>query len=247
MIKVDRLDDRTSATHSEFAPALDSSSMSSRPSFVIRHSSFVIRPRPAGFTLIEIVLVLTLLSLLAAAAVPGVRGLQEERAAREPVAALAKLAKETRLKAMRDKRPYQIAFTSKGFSATRYFSPYLQLAQLDEFIQRSELEAQQKAEAGVTEETDGEQGLNKDTTAAPAHPAFKDWMESHTLPEGTTYGVQFWHEVEPTAIEGDAVKLWVFQPTGSVAPLTVSITNGGHVFTAQFSALTADIVKETSE
>ncbi|MFZ4764745.1 MAG: prepilin-type N-terminal cleavage/methylation domain-containing protein [Roseimicrobium sp.] len=202
-------------------------------------------PRPSGFTLIEIVLVLTLLSLLAAAAVPSVRGLQEEQAAREPLAALAKLAKETRLKAMRDKRPYQIVFTSKGFTATRYLSPYLQLAQLDEFIQRTELEAQQKAEAGLTEEPAPPLG-NSTTTTAPPAPAFKDWTETYALPEGTACGVQLWHELEPLAIEGEMVRLWVFQPTGIVTPLAVSITHAGHTFTASFSALTADLVKETS-
>lgn len=192
-------------------------------------------------------LVLTILALLAAAAVPSVRGLQEEKAAREPVNALAKLAKATRLKAMQDKRPYQIAFTSRGFTATRYLSPYLQLAQLDEFIQRTELEAQQKAEAGITEESEeAETAGSTSTGTAPAQPAFKEWTESHSLPEDTTYGIQFWHEPEPTPVEGELVRLWVFQPTGIVAPLTVDMRHAGYVFTASFSALTADIVKETS-
>ena len=200
-----------------------------------------------GFTLIEVVLVLTILALLAAAAVPGVRGLQEEKAAREPIDTLAKLAKATRLKAMQDKRPYQIAFTSKGFSATRYFSPYLQLAQLDEFLQRSEIEAQQKAEAGVTEEVEqAEANEEAEKTGTVAPVVFKDWSENHPLPEGTSYSVQFWHEAEATPIEGDVVKLWVFQPTGIVAPLTVSLNYEGYVFAVSFSALTADIVKETS-
>lgn len=212
-------------------------------------SPFVADLRPglrAGFTLIEVVLVLTILALLAAAAVPSVRGLQEERAAREPINALAKLAKATRLKAMQDKRPYQIAFTSKGFTATRYLSPYLQLAQLDEFIQRTEIEAQQKAEAGITEESEAAENNAAAAGATPAQPVFKEWTESHALQEGTTYGVQFWHEVEATPIEGEVVRLWVFQPTGIVSPLTVSLTQSGYVFAASFSALTADIVKETS-
>lgn len=158
---------------------------------------------------------LTILALLAAAAVPGVRGLQEEKAAREPINALAKLAKATRLKAMQDKRPYQIAFTSKGFTATRYLSPYLQLAQLDEFLQQTELEAQQKAEAGITEEVEEAEAADEAAAGgAPPEPVFKEWTETHALPEGTTYGIQYWHESEPTAIEGELVRLWVFQPGG---------------------------------
>lgn len=199
--------------------------------------------------MIEIVLVLTILALLAAAAVPGVRGLQEEKLAREPMNGLAKLAKATRLKAMQDKRPYQIAFTSKGFTATRYLSPYLQLAQLDEFIQRTELEAQQKEEAGITgEQEEAEAAEDASTGAAPASTqvVFKEWTESLRLPEGTTYGIQYWHESQPTMIDGELVRLWVFQPTGIVSPLTVNLNHSGYVFTARFSALTADIVKETS-
>jgi len=206
-----------------------------------------------GFTLIEIVLVLTILALLAAASVPSIQGYQEEKAAREPVLALAKLAKEARLRAMQDKRPYQIAFTSKGFTATRYLSPYLQLAQLDEFIQRTEVEAQQKAEAGITEDLEeGGAAISNQAafgTAAPGAPpvaAFKEWTETQPLPEGTTYGIQFWHEPEPTPIEGELVRLWVFQPTGIVSPLSVNLNHEGHVITVTFSALTADIVKETS-
>jgi hypothetical protein len=202
--------------------------------------------------------VLTIIALLTAAAIPSVRGYQEEKRAREPIAALAKLAKTTRLKAMQDKRPYQIAFTSKGFTATRYLSPYLQYAQLEEFIHQTEIEAEQKAEAGLTPEVEEElaarengsntagAGPNGAVPAMPAPPVFKEWVESHTLPEGTLYGIQYWHEAEATPIEGELVRLWVFQPTGIVSPLTVNLKHGGYVFTASFSALTADILKETS-
>jgi type II secretion system protein H len=209
-----------------------------------------------GFTLIELVLVLSIMALLTAAAVPSVRGLQAEKAAREPLNQLAQMAKAARLQAMKDKRPYQIAFTSKGFSATRYLSPYLQMAQLDEFIQQTEVEAKQKAEAGVTDESEdanaqaaANSGANPATNAnGSTMPvvAYKEWTQSYTLPEGLTYGIQYWHEAAPTALEGELVKLWVFQPTGIVSPLTVTLHHNGYVFSATFSALTADIVKESS-
>jgi prepilin-type N-terminal cleavage/methylation domain-containing protein len=210
----------------------------------------------SAFTLIEVVLVLTIIALLTAAAIPSVRGYQEEKVAREPIAALAMLAKATRLKAMQDKRPYQIAFTSKGFSATRYLSPYLQFAQLEEFIQQTAIVEQQKEEAGITEEVEAQMaakesgiagtGANGAVSSMPPPSVYKEWMESHTLPEGTTYGIQYWHESEPTAIDGELVRLWVFQPTGIVSPLTVTMRHAGYVFTVSFSALTADILKETS-
>lgn len=202
-----------------------------------------------GFTLLELVLVLTLLALLAAASIPSVYGLREAALAREPLTALAKLAKETRLRAMRDRRPYQIAFTSTGFKATRYISPYLQAAQIEEFIQRSAIETQQKEEAGLL--PNGNSPVVSTPTgageAAPAPaPVFKEWTESVALPEGMTVSVREWHESEPVPIAADAVKLWVFQPSGMVTPITVTLQLQEHLLTADFSALTADIVKETA-
>lgn len=215
-----------------------------------------------GFTLIELVLVLTLLALITAAAVPSIKGLQEETLAREPLNDLAKLAKQTRLRAMKEKRPYQIVFTTTGFTATRYLSPYLQAAELEEFLQKTEIEARQKAEAGLTakngdpaaeagQATAGSSFAGAPTSAGgaapPAAPAFQEWTEKHDLPEGMTYSVQFWYEPEPVPMEGTAVKLWVFQPTGLVSPLTVKMSYSAGAITASFSALTADIVKETNE
>lgn len=208
-----------------------------------------------GFTLLEIVIVLTLLAVLAAASIPSVRSLRDEQVAREPVTALAKMAKEARLHAMKDRRPYQIAFTTKGFAATRYLSPYLQLSQLDEFVQKAENDEQQREEAGMkdtppdSDQPNGNDDSNPPPPSAPGQPApppkgFKEWTQNYQLPEGTHCSVQYWHEQEPTAIEGDAVKLWVFQPTGLVTPLTVTIDRESASFSASFSGLTADIVKE---
>ena len=60
---------------------------------------------PPAFTLVEIVIALTIVAILTAAAIPSFRGLRDEQLAREPVAALVKLAKEARLKAIVEKRP----------------------------------------------------------------------------------------------------------------------------------------------
>jgi type II secretory pathway pseudopilin PulG len=204
-----------------------------------------------GFTLIEIVLVLTLLIVIIAASVPAVQGLKDEQIAREPVAALAAMAKETRLHAMSDKRPYQIAFTSRGFSATRYFSPYIQAAQLEEFMQKVQNDTAEREELGMSEE---EAQAIKDkkanpsgTASAPSDHPFKEWTQSYKLPENTHYSTQFWYETEPIQIEGEIVKLWVFQPSGIVAPLTVHLARESATFDASFNALTADIVKEVSD
>jgi hypothetical protein len=192
--------------------------------------------------------------MILGAAVPSVTGLMEDAEARKPLNDLARLAKETRLRAMKEKRPYQIAFTGTGYTATRYLSPYVQAAEIDEFIQRSELEAEQKLEAGVTQESGettesvvAQSSATGSQQSTPAAPAFKEWTEKHTLPEGMTCSIQYWYEPQALPLEGTAVRLWVFQPTGMVTPLTVTLNTSGGSYSAQFNALTADIVKETSQ
>lgn len=216
-----------------------------------RHSSFVIRHSHSGFTLIEIVLVLTLLIILVAAAVPAVQGLKNEQIAREPVAALANMAKEARLHAMTDKRPYQIAFTGRGFSATRYLSPYLQVAQLEEFLQKAQNDLDQREELHMSE-ADAQAISDKKTNAngsvaTPPERQFKEWTQNYKLPENTHYSTQFWYETDPTQIEGDIVKLWVFQPSGIVTPLTIHLARESATFDASFNALTADIEREITD
>ena len=88
-----------------------------RASFFSRHSAIRIR-QPRGFTLIEIIIALTIVAVLAAAAVPMLKGFQDERVAREPVAKLVQMARGVRMRAMTEKRPYQVAFHSRGFTAS---------------------------------------------------------------------------------------------------------------------------------
>ncbi len=196
---------------------------------------------------------LAILAVLAGAAVPSFIGLRQEKEARQPIEALAKLAKETRLRAMKEKRPYQIALTSTAFTATRYFSPYMQAAQLEELLQKAALEAEQKEEAGVTEANQPPvpppapvAGQEEGAQPPPPAPVFKEWSEKVTLPEGVTCSVKYWYEGAPVALENNAVRLWVFQPTGMVTPLTVTINYEQGQYSASFSALTADLVEEAS-
>ncbi|HEY2574298.1 MAG TPA: prepilin-type N-terminal cleavage/methylation domain-containing protein [Verrucomicrobiaceae bacterium] len=213
---------------------------------VTHHSSPITHHSPA-FTLIELVVVLTILAVMVAAAVPSFRGLQDEQVAREPVAALARLAKEARLHAIGEKRPYQIVFADGGFSATRYLSPYLQAAELDKFLQQVQIDTQNAdAQAQAQGDAPPPAPVSPDQVSAP-QAVFKEWTEHYTLPAGTTYTVQFWHEAEPTAIGGDLVKLWVFQPSGICEPVTVRFDHEKAAFEAGFNALTADLISEKSE
>lgn len=214
-------------------------------SFCIRHLA---TPRQRGFTLVEIVIALTIVVIITAAAIPSFRGFRDEQIAREPVTALVRMAKEARLRAMKEKRPYQIAFHMGGFTASRHFNPYLQLAELNEFIGSAEAGISGIRDDDVQDDPDSEVSSKRPSSAlpmAPPPPKLDNlWSESYTLPPNTLYTLQFWHEVQPTAIEGELVKLWVFQPTGICQPLSIDLIRDTATFHIEFSALTADITRE---
>jgi len=69
------------------------------------------------------VIALTIVAAMPAASVPTLRGLQNERIAREPIAELLRLGKDARLRAMKERKPYQVAITAQGFTASRDFDP----------------------------------------------------------------------------------------------------------------------------
>ncbi|MFO1482166.1 MAG: prepilin-type N-terminal cleavage/methylation domain-containing protein [Verrucomicrobiaceae bacterium] len=201
----------------------------------------------AAFTLVEIIIALTIVAVLAAAALPMLKGFRDERLAREPVAKLVQLAREARMRAMTEKRPYQVAFHSKGFTASRYFNPYLQLAQLQEFLEIGE---NPPAEQNTIEKNDLDNGgsLTKTTELPLAPPAPKydeHWSEKYEMPEDVKYALQYWYDAEPSYLEGDLIKLWVFQPSGVCQPLKIHIERDSATFDVEFGALTADIVKES--
>lgn len=216
--------------------------------FATQNSGFGFRASSAGFTLVEIVIALTIVVIITAGAIPSFRGFRDEQIAREPITALVRMAKEARLRAMQEKRPYQIAFHMGGFTASRHFNPYLQLAELNEFIAADEAGIQGLRDDDTQDDPDSEVNAGKPSTALPLAPPppklDNQWSESYTLPPNTTYTLQYWHEVQATAIEGELVKLWVFQPTGICQPIAIDLIRDTATFHLEFSALTADITRE---
>ena len=220
-----------------------------RQNICIRRSSFLIRHLRASavpaFTLVEMVIALTIVVLLGAATVAMIQGFRDERLAREPVAELVRLAKEARMRAMREKRPYQVAFHAAGFTASRYFNPYLQRSELTQFLES----AQTLIEQPDFDKTDIDSGGGPTNTTelplAPPRPKLDEhWSESYDAPPDMKFAIQFWYEDELLYLEGDTVKLWVFQPSGVCVPLTVHIERQSATFDVEFAALTADIVRE---
>ncbi len=221
-----------------------------RNAFGMRYTSLVHRRPPAssrGFTLVEIIVALTIVAILAVGAMPLLKGFQDERLAREPVAKLVELAREVRMRAMTEKRPYQVAFHGRGFTASRYFNPYLQLSELEDFVATAGNPPPEEDGFDVNDLDNGGK-LTKTTELplAPPPPKYDEhWTEKYEMPPDMQYAIQFWYDNEPTYLEGDLVKLWVFQPSGICQPLKVHIERESATFDVEFAALTADIVKES--
>lgn len=205
--------------------------------------------RQRGFTLVEIVISLTIIIIIAAGAVPMFRGLREEQLAREPIIELVRMAKEARIRAMREKRPYQVAFYPGGFVASRYFSPYLQLAELTTFLQEGETGVFRTNPNADDNDSDLDAGAGETPQTslpmAPAAPKLNDnWEEHYEVPQDVTYSLKFWGDLEETFVEGEVVKLWVFQPSGICQPVKLHLDRQTATFDVEFGALTADITRE---
>ncbi len=239
------MNDESRMTNCHAAPEFPSESSS----FVIRHSSFTQPRRRSGFTLVEIVISLTIIIVIAAGAVPMFRGLREEQLAREPIIELVHMAKEARIRAMREKRPYQVAFYQGGFVASRYFSPYLQLSELTTFLQEEESGVRRLNPNADDNDADLDAGAGEAPKTAlplaPTAPKLNDnWEEHYTLPQDVQFSLKFWHDTQETPVVGEIVKLWVFQPTGICVPLKLHLDRQSASFDVEFGALTADITRE---
>lgn len=206
---------------------------------------------PGGFTLVELVVALTIIGVAFAFSVPLVRNIRAEQQAREPVIELVRMAKEARLRAMREKRPYQVAFHPGGFVASRYLNPYMQLAELTLLLEESETGVRRLNPNADDQKDDLDSGNAVSTTAMPMAPPLPPrddhWEMHYNLPQGTTYSVKYWHDLQETFIEGEIVRLWVFQPSGLCQPLKLHLERPESAFDVEFGALTADIIRETSE
>ena len=83
-------------------------------------------------------------------------------------------------------------------------------------------------------------------TLAPPPPKYDEhWTDNYEAPADMKLAMQFWFDTDVTYLEGDMVKLWVFQPSGVCQPLKVHVERESATFDVEFAALTADIVKES--
>lgn len=200
----------------------------------------------SGFTLVELVIAMTVLAILAGLAVPAVSSVQKERIAREPVTALYLLAREVRLRSMKERRPYQIVFDSDGFRATRFFHPY---GGREEF-EKLKIELEQLAQRDEMAEASRARGI--DLSNEEVDPRMEEveqglrFFSEYAWPEQIACSLRFWDEMQWVDLSGGEFRRWIFQPSGMCEPLRVRVEADGSFFEIEFHPLTADIKSERS-
>lgn len=222
----------------------------------------------AGFTLIEIVMVLLIATVLVGVSIPELTGLQDEREARKPVFALERMVNDVRGRAMREGRPYQIVFERNGFHATDFFQPdrdrdeflnrirQSQLPQQAAGIGTSSVEVTEYAEAEIAADQVSSEGAGgtTDSTADSSVGAGQAKValpslhhEKYEIDPGTvSYDLWFWGESQWKQVDHAYFRSWVFQPTGMVNPLKARFLIGEAAFEVHFDSLTGQIKKEMS-
>lgn len=214
-----------------------------------------IRSGSRAFTLVEIVIAITVLSILGSLAVPAIESVQRERLAREPVSRLLLLAREVRVRAMTEERPYQILLDSEGFRATRFYHPYggredsetirlelERMAQRDEIIEASKVR-------GISLDPAAAAGGGTATSPDPRRTMIEEglrYFQEYTFPEGVRVSVRFWNDTEWLSLEGSEYRRWIFQPSGMCEPMRVRVEADESFFEIEFHPLTADVKSERS-
>ena len=209
--------------------------------------------RAPAFTLIEIVVSLTILAVVAAIAIPTLKGLNADEKARAPIRELADLVQQTRQRAMREGRSYQIVIEREGIHASRTMFPF---ETRDEFLKfLEELRTPPRPEtfertsvqrAEVVREQTSNVGPMEDQPEQPGEEPHwvPPWTVTIPLEEGTECEVLMWGDGEWDVIEGGKMRRWVFQPTGMANPARIRLRTAAVELEAGFDVLTGELVGE---
>lgn len=200
----------------------------------------------AAFTLVELVTALAVIAIITAMAVPAIDGVQKERVAREPINELYLLAREVRLRAMKERRPYQIVFDGDGFRASRFFQPYGGVEEFEELQRELEVLDQQNAilEASAARGVSMEEG-EVDPRIEELEEGIR-FASEHLIDPSLRLSLRVWDESDWIVMRGSEYRRWVFQPSGMCEPMSVRMENDGSFFEVTFHPLTADIRSERS-
>lgn len=204
--------------------------------------------RRNAFTLVELVIAISVLGILTGIAVPAITSVQRERLAREPVNALLILAREVRLRAMKEQRPYQIVFDSSGFKAARFFQPYGGIEEFETLRVKLEEAAREQEiiEASRARGIDLNEGLQEPDLKREEIERGLQFYESVEFDPSLRVSLKLWDEVDWISLSGGEFRRWIFQPSGMCEPMRIRVEADDSFFEIEFHPLTADVKSERS-
>ena len=96
-----------------------------------------------GFTLVEMVVALTIVAILLSLAFPAMKALKDQE---EPthITGLLELSQQLRVRAVSERRPYQIVFDHQAIYGLRYFYPYQEETTFQEFLTKQDEERERR-------------------------------------------------------------------------------------------------------
>ena len=207
--------------------------------------------RPAngarGMTLVELIIAISVLSILTGIAVPAIDSAQRARVAREPVNQLYSMAREVRLRAISEQRPYQVLFDNEGFKASRFYHPYGGREEFDELKMKLDQLDQRDAiiEASQARGIDMSGPREVDLQREQVEEGIR-FLKEYDLESGVDYKLRFWDDTDWIDMNGGEFRRWVFQPSGMCEPLKIQVQSEGAFFEIEFHPLTADVKRERS-
>jgi prepilin-type N-terminal cleavage/methylation domain-containing protein len=184
------------------------------------------RPRPQGFTLIEIVLVLALIALMVGGALGLMIASDDERVLRRSSVEIEALAKRARAVAALQQRPYALEFYEQTVTLMPLAEAILE--------PRDREKAMEHQEAMIAE------------GGAPA-PAFNPVHASWTVEEDVRMFVRRWASDAWLPVDPKNRHVWRFEPEGFCEPVGVKFQMGRSWLEAEFHPLTAGIRDQSQE
>lgn len=201
--------------------------------------------RRGGFTLIELVVVLTVLAIIAAAAIPSFQVLQDERAANEPVDQVLDLIREVRQRATNENRPYQVIFSEHRVTATRLINPYMTPGETERYLAEISIPREPPPADRASYKEYELDPFSTDDRPAPIQRE-PPWTKVVSLPDDVQVAVKQWDDYQPVMLGPSNQRAWILQPTGLANPMTVSFIRNGVAVQLSFDAMTSDLQLNTS-
>ena len=166
---------------------------------------------------------------------------------------LADLVQQTRQRAMREGRSYQIVIEREGIHASRTMFPFETRDEFLKFLEEMrtpprpetfERASVQRTEV-VREQTNNVGPMENQPEQPEDEPHWvPPWTVTIPLEQGTECEVLMWGDGEWDVIEGGKMRRWVFQPTGMANPARIRLRTATVELEAGFDVLTGELVGE---